>query len=112
MELLKEPRPLDRVLRLDVRVVGGATVDLEPYVAAHEASEFGCFYRLLAGRPILRTRTLEIQARRMLDLLAERLASHVLSRKDGDGTPTWGSHSHLGGGDRGAQSALLARRVP
>jgi hypothetical protein len=65
---------------LEVRVVGGATVDLEPYVAAHHASEFGYLYRLLAEQPILRTRSLSSQVHRMPDLLTEQLASHVLAR--------------------------------
>ena len=90
---------------LGVRVVGGATVDLEPYVAAHQASEFAYLYRLLTDQPILRTRSLSTQVHRMEDLLAEQLASHVLSRPGATGEEEVNPLSEISTGELAALEA-------
>lgn len=69
------------VKNLSVRVVGGATKDLEPELAKEPSSSLAYLYYFLSSKQLVRTKILSEQTERIQKLLSEILASQVLNPK-------------------------------
>lgn len=70
-----------RVGPIDVRVVGGATVDLSGFIATRSESSFGHLYNHLAVNQLARTYDLSDRTSRIGTILGEILATQFLSKR-------------------------------